>query len=111
MDIMAGDNAQRNDRREEGGGGPGLDPGEIEEEQWEDIPSRGEDKANGSVAREAHPNPRRETNPPGRTNPSPRRNRRGFWLGKKNKLQGEASKKQNTKEKGVESRSMETKTP
>ena len=36
----------------------------------------------------------------GRTKPSPRRNKRGFWLGRRTKLLGEASKKQNNVHKG-----------
>ena len=82
----------------------------MEEEQWEDISSRGEDDT-GSEAKEAHHTLRRKTSIPGRTNQSPRKNRRGFWLGRKTKLMGEASKKQNTKQRGVEPRSMETLTP
>ena len=101
MGAMVLDNAQRSDRREEGGGGDRggswLYPGEVEEAQWEDIPNRGEDEADGSETREAHLSPRRKINPPGRNKPSPRRNRRGFWLGRKSKLLGEASKKQNNK--------------
>ena len=107
--------AQGSDQREEGGdvigGGPGLALRLVEEEQWEDISNRGEDEANGSEAKEAHHTLRRKTSHPGRTILSPRRNRRGFWLGRKSKLLGEASKKQNTKQKGVEPRSMETLTP
>ena len=94
-----GDFAQRSDMREEGGGesegGSGLEPSEMGEEQWEDIPTREGDTANGSEAKETTLSPRRNTNNTGRTKPSPRRNRRGFWLGRKKKLTGEASKKQN----------------
>ena len=70
-----------------------------------------EAQTNGSETEEANLSPRRKTGHPVRKKASPRRNRRGFWLGRKTKLQEEASKKQNTKEKGVKSRSMETKTP
>ena len=106
--------AQGSDLREEGGGGSEgglwLTTGVLEEDQWEDIPNKGEE-ADGSEAKEAHHTLRRNTGRPGRTNQSPLKNRRGFWLGRKSKLMGEASKKQNTKQKGVEPRSMETKTP
>ena len=107
--------AQGSDMEKEGGevveGGSQLVPGLMEEEQWEDIPNRGEDMTNGSEAKEAHQTLRRNTGHPGRTNLSPRKNRRGFWLGRKSKLMGEASKKQNNKQKGVEPRSEETLTP
>ena len=47
-------------------------------------------------AKEAKLTPRGNSCGPERTKPSPRRNKRGFWLGRRNKLLGEASKKQNT---------------
>ena len=72
-----------------------MEPSEMEGDQWEDIPNRGEEQTNGSEAREANLSPRRKTGHPGRKKASPRRNRRGFWLGRKTKLQEEASKKHN----------------
>ena len=114
LEAVTWGNVQRIDQREEGGGGgeggSQLSTGEVEEEQWEDISSRGEDDT-GSEAKEAHHTLRRKTSIPGRTNQSPRKNRRGFWLGRKTKLMGEASKKQNIKNRVSNQRSVETKTP
>ena len=84
-------------------GGPVLASKQVEEEQWEDITNGGEDETNGMEAKEAHHTLRRKTSHPGRPTLSPRKNRRGFWLGRKSKLQGEASKKQNTTKNGSDS--------
>ena len=55
---------------------------------WEDIPTRGEDIAAGSEAKEANLSLEGGHVSPGRLKLSPRRNRRGFWLGRKTKLLG-----------------------
>ena len=55
----------------------------------------GEDRAAGREAKEAKSSPRGNKRVAGRTNPSPRKSKRGLWLGRKTKLlEGEASKKQ-----------------
>ena len=80
-----------------GGSNP---PSSSEEAQWEDITTVGEDKATGREAKEAKSTPRGNSCVQGRTKPSPRRNKRGFWLGRRSKLLGEASKKQNNVHQG-----------
>ena len=57
----------------------------------------GEDQPDRSEAREANLSPRTKTGHLGRKKASPRRNKRGFWLGRKSKLLEEASKKQDNK--------------
>ena len=72
-----------------------------EEAQWEDISTVGEDRAAGREAKEAKSSPRGNKRVAGRTNPSPRKSKRGLWLGRKTKLLGrEASKKQNNESTG-----------
>ena len=78
------------------GQGGSIPPSDVEEAQWEDIQTMEGDTAAGRETKEARLSPGRRSYMPGRTTPPQRSTRRGFWLGRKAKLKGEASKKQNT---------------
>ena len=85
---------QGEDKEVEGGGeGQGGSNLSSEEAQWEDITNMGEDKATGREAKEAKSTPRGNSCVQGRTKPSPRRNKRGFWLERRDKLLRPALKK------------------
>ena len=96
-DTGNGIEAQIEGKETEGGGeggDPGLEPSDDGEDQWEDVRTGAETQATGSEAKVTSTILRRKTTSPGRTKPSPRRNRRVFWLGRWDKLLREASKKQ-----------------
>ena len=95
-DTKSGNLTQGATKEVEGGDdglGGSIPPSDIEEAQWEDMEG---DTAAGRETKEARLSPGRRSYMPGRTTPPQRSTRRGFWLGRKAKLKGEASKKQNT---------------
>ena len=96
-DTGNGRDAQVGEEENEGGGergDSGLEPSDDGEDQWEDVQTERGIQASGSEAKVTSTSPGRIKAMPGRTKPSPRRNRRGFWLGRRDKLLREASKKQ-----------------